>query len=440
MINLVKKFILFLGDWGLFYFSLFITLLARRIPENWGKLLAPFSVVFVFWTLIFYGSQLYELKPRDSKLNLAEKILKASVINLFLSASFFYIIPYFHISSLRVAPKTILILVLLISSILVFLWREIFWQTFQGIKARKKTIIVGRNKKNEKLLQEILQKDPNGLGSLVFIKGRPEEFRNISSEKFATLVVNGSLDEYQNILRFIPEDILWKSDILSFSEFYEAKVKKIPLGIINHEWLVKNISGQEKEFYNFLKQVLDILLALSLALFFIPPAIAIFLLILICDRQSPIFRQKRVGKNGRVFSIFKFRTMKGRTKEGTPYWTTKADKRITKLGKVLRLSHLDEIPQIINILKGDMSFVGPRPERPELVKSIQKETPFYRLRHLIKPGLTGWAQINYFYADSIKQSLEKLQYDLYYLKNRTLVFDLIILVKTLGIVLGTEGR
>jgi lipopolysaccharide/colanic/teichoic acid biosynthesis glycosyltransferase len=161
---------------------------------------------------------------------------------------------------------------------------------------------------------------------------------------------------------------------------------------------------------------------------------------LIGNRGKLFYTQERVGKNGEVFSIYKYRTMvKNAEKDGAVFTTTN-DSRITPFGKFLRKSRLDEFPQFINILKGDMAIIGPRPERPIFVKEIAEIMPFYETRHVVKPGLTGWAQVNYSYGDSMKDSLVKLQYDLYYIKHRSIFLDINIIIKTLSTVLFYRGQ
>ena len=173
------------------------------------------------------------------------------------------------------------------------------------------------------------------------------------------------------------------------------------------------------------------------ALLFLP-LVAIALLL-----ESPgslFYAQQRVGKNGKVFTLWKFRSMVPNAEENGAAWAQKNDPRVTKAGNILRKTFIDELPQAINILKGDMSLVGPRPERPEFVQSLSEEIPFYQIRHLVKPGITGWAQVNSPYGNSTQGALEKLQYDLYYLKNRSLMLDLDILLKTVNVVFkgGTQ--
>ena len=158
------------------------------------------------------------------------------------------------------------------------------------------------------------------------------------------------------------------------------------------------------------------------------------------DSPGPVFyTQKRVGKDGEIFTIYKFRSMQYRAEEHGARWAEKKDPRVTRAGKLLRLTHIDELPQIWNIFKGEMSLVGPRPERPEFVELLEKELPYYFVRHTIKPGLTGWAQINYQYGASVEDAHNKLEYDLYYVKNMSLFLDLKILLRTIGVVLLKEG-
>jgi lipopolysaccharide/colanic/teichoic acid biosynthesis glycosyltransferase len=155
---------------------------------------------------------------------------------------------------------------------------------------------------------------------------------------------------------------------------------------------------------------------------------------------SVFYRQRRVGQGGRLFYLLKFRTMSPDAEPNGPRWAQVHDDRITRVGRILRRLHLDEAPQALNILRGDLSFMGPRPERPEFVMQLERQIPFYRARHAVRPGVTGWAQVNYDYGASVEDALTKLQYDLYYIKHQSLWLDLLILAKTLGLILTMRGR
>ncbi|MFA4827508.1 MAG: sugar transferase, partial [Candidatus Shapirobacteria bacterium] len=172
---------------------------------------------------------------------------------------------------------------------------------------------------------------------------------------------------------------------------------------------------------------------LSLVLFsvILPISLIIFLLIKLTSKGPAIYKQIRTGKKENEFILYKFRTMYLDAEKHGPQWSRENDARITPVGKILRYTHLDELPQLINIIKGDISFVGPRPERPEFVAILKEKIPYYEIRHLVEPGVTGWAQINYRYGSSIEDAYEKLQYDIYYLKNRSFVLDFLIVLKTI---------
>ncbi len=190
----------------------------------------------------------------------------------------------------------------------------------------------------------------------------------------------------------------------------------------------------------FLKRTYDILLSL-VGLVVVAPFFLIIALLIKLESKGPIFfKQTRVGKNERLFSIYKFRSMYDEAEKKTgPIMSFKNDHRVTRVGKVLRKTRLDELPQLWNVLKGDMSFVGPRPERPMFVERFRKQIPFYAQRFQLRPGITGWAQIRCSYASTIEETLEKLRFDLYYLKNFSLLFDITIILRTIKVVLFARG-
>ena len=224
------------------------------------------------------------------------------------------------------------------------------------------------------------------------------------------------------IYRLLPLEI----KIMDLSRFYETIFQKVPLEEIKESWFIEEIT-LGRRFYDMFKRTIDLTLSLILNIILLPIIIIIALLVKISSEGSVIYKQERIGKNNRPFILYKFRTMK--IDETGPLWTDKNDPRLTFFGKIIRWTHLDELPQLFNILKGDISFIGPRPERTELT-DLYKKLPYYEIRHTIKPGLTGWAQVNYKPSASLKEAREKLQYDFYYIKNRSLILDLLILLKT----------
>ena len=219
------------------------------------------------------------------------------------------------------------------------------------------------------------------------------------------------------------------------STFYEIFFKEIPISATSEIWFLENFHSSQKYLYDYLKRLIDIVFAFVfglISLIFYP---FIILGILISSPGPIFYRQKRVGKDGKEFILTKFRTMIVGAEKNGPVWSSKNDPRVTAFGRFLRASHFDELPQLWNILKGEMSLVGPRPERPEFVKELNEKISHYHLRHLVKPGLTGWAQINYPYGASVEDALKKLHFDLYYIKNRSLFLDISIILKTINIFL-----
>ena len=230
----------------------------------------------------------------------------------------------------------------------------------------------------------------------------------------------------------------WISD---FSSFMERETGQVELQSLDPSWLIfsEGFSAQHR-IERLIKRVFDVI-ASSILLAFAIPVCAIAALAIRIEDGGPIFyRQQRVGLHGRSFMLLKFRSMKvDAESDGIARWASAGDQRVTKVGTLIRKTRIDEIPQVINVLKGEMSFVGPRPERPLIVDELGQSIPFYRYRHMVKPGITGWAQINYPYGASIEDAYQKLKFDLYYIKNYSLVLDFLILIQTIRVVLWPQG-
>ncbi len=222
---------------------------------------------------------------------------------------------------------------------------------------------------------------------------------------------------------------------------YEKYIRKIWLAGIHPAWLIYSARFKPSRLYLGSKRILDLIIATALAIV-TAPIVAIVSIAIKLDSPGPIlFRQKRVGLNGAIFYVWKFRTMYHNAERTTgPVWATDGDRRITAVGKILRSYRIDEIPQILNVFHGEMSCIGPRPERPNFVAMLKDKIDYYSLRHCVKPGITGWAQVMQPYGASIEDAYVKLEYDLYYLKHMSLAVDLKILLKTLPVVLGGGGR
>ena len=229
-------------------------------------------------------------------------------------------------------------------------------------------------------------------------------------------------------------------DVMEWATFYEKNTNKIDIMNINPSHLILGDGFQRNRLTVVVKGAMDRVLAFLGLLFFLPVGLVIALLIRL-ESPGPVFySQERVGLNGRSFRILKFRSMVADAEKGlAPQWASQNDPRITRIGAFLRKTRLDEVPQLINILKGEMSFVGPRPERPFFVAELEKSIPFYQLRHVTKPGLSGWAQIRYRYGATVEDAAKKLEYDLYYIKNLSIFLDLMIFLETIQVILFGKG-
>ena len=228
--------------------------------------------------------------------------------------------------------------------------------------------------------------------------------------------------------------------VLDMSSHFERMLGQIRLDALRAGWLIFGGGFRQGAARTAMKRVFDVVAAIILLILFSPLMLVTAVLIVLEDGFPILYRQERVGLNGRLFDVIKFRSMrKDAEKDGTPRWATKNDDRVTRVGRVIRKLRIDELPQLFSVLSGTMSMVGPRPERAFFVDQLTKEIPFYAVRHSVKPGVTGWAQVRYQYGASVEDAAQKLQYDLYYVKNHTLLLDLVILFETVGVVVSGKG-
>ena len=228
--------------------------------------------------------------------------------------------------------------------------------------------------------------------------------------------------------------------VLDLSSFFERTQGQIRIDSLRASWLIYGDGFRQGWGRTLVKRCFDLVASVALLVLALPVMLVTALLIMLEDRGPVFYRQERVGLNGRVFRVTKFRSMgQDAEMDGKPRWATANDDRTTRVGRVIRKLRIDELPQLFNVLAGDMSLVGPRPERPYFVDQLSQEIPFYSVRHCVKPGVTGWAQVRYQYGSSREDAVQKLQYDLYYVKNHTLILDTLVLFETVRVVLTGEG-
>jgi len=451
LISSFRKLILAVGDFALLYLALFLVLTVRYgdnfDSSMWSEHMRLFLPVFAVWILIFYLFNLYEGKSAKNSHRFYLNSAKAIFTAVILTVIFLYLAITSSLTP-QIAPKTNLVLTATFYSMFFFAWRSACNLLFRSNRFLNNTIFIGVNKEAQDIIN-ILSEHPQ-LGYKIIKVFDYNDVLNIDIFKIAqelninTVVHSNqhqSESEKQIISKMLYNLIPLGVSIVELPKFYAEITKKIPISIIGETWFLENLIETEKKPYETGKRTLDILLAILLAAVFLLFAPLIVLAIRIDSRGGAFYTQTRVGKNGKVFSLLKFRTMVKNAEAHGAQWTSTGDTRVTRVGGFLRKSRIDELPQLWNVIKGDMSFAGPRPERPEFVGTLEKAIPYYQMRHLVRPGLTGWAQINQPHGGaSVEDSLEKLQYDLYYIKNRDLILDLDVMLKTIPVVLKREGH
>jgi len=316
-----------------------------------------------------------------------------------------------------------------------------------GVVEKERVIFVGENDYTQDLLESV-KKD----GQYIFaaslnntdMKALGKEIVEMyKTKKFDVLVdftdkLLGDPKLTGKLLQYKLEGLQY----YNYLEFYETYENKLPISHLSPKWFLEN-TGFEIYHNNFnlkAKRLLDLLFAMLIGIF-AAPVIILAAIIVKLESKGPIFFiQERIGEGNKKFNIVKFRSMTTDAEKDGPQWASKNDNRVTKFGKIMRATRIDELPQLWNVLRGEMSFVGPRPEREFFIQQLEKEIPYYNLRHTVKPGLTGWAQVMYPYGASVEDAYRKLQYDLYYIKHHSIPFDVKVLLKTVTIVIFGKGR
>jgi len=440
--------VLLAGDTAVFLISLYLTLGLRYLAlpplELLRLFIVPFLFLFAAWIAIFFLAGLYGRHTRLFRTRLMASILYTQILNVIIAALFFFFIPVFGI-----APKTILFLYLLISSVLIVLWRV---SLFPRIPAgRKMKGILMASGPDALALAEEIKHDgryPFTLDSaLDTARATPVEvirgaLRAMENDDVAFLIVDFS-DKGVAASFPIMYDAAFRKRrfaLVDAVELYQEMFERVPLSLLRYEWILENVSSSRV--YDGLKRAIDAIAALTLgaASLLVYPFVALAIKL---DDGGPLFiMQTRVGRFQQPIRIIKFRTMSGND-EGNYGRGGVSSLTVTRVGKWLRLLRIDELPQLWNVLTGDLSIVGPRPELPALAAVYNARIPYYSARYLVAPGLSGWAQLKHdrdpHHGADIEETRTKLSYDLYYLKHRSLLLDLYILLQTFRIVFTARG-
>lgn len=433
--------LLLLGDAFLFIVSLWLALFLRygHSPDRdvFFAHLAPFSLLFVVWILVFFITGLYDKQSVILKSKLPIYLLQGQAVNSIIAVIFFYFIPWFGIS-----PKTTLFVYLVISLLLIIWWR-VYGYFLIVPKVIERAILIGEGEEVGELRREI-ESNPryniNIISSIDLDRASRENVMREIEESGATIVaIDFHNERASKVLPNLYNLIFSRVRFMDIDALYEEIFERVPLSLVRHTWFLQNVSTSPKVIYDALKRAMDISIATILGLisFLLYPFVALAIKL---EDGGPVFIvQERVGQDERLVKIYKFRSMS----RNEMNLSKAADNNITNVGKFLRKTRIDELPQLWNVIVGDLSLIGPRPELPSGVNLYKQEIPYYGIRHLIKPGLSGWAQLYHenhpHHGEAVRETREKLSYDLFYIKNRSFLLDLTIALKTIREIISRHG-
>ncbi|MFB6181989.1 MAG: sugar transferase [Candidatus Magasanikbacteria bacterium] len=454
-----KKIYLIVQDLAGFYIGLWLGLALRHfsIPTSseYFRHLPLFSIIFMIWVVINYINELYDLNSEPESIDFYRKIWESAVFSLIVGIVFFYLLPFKNIT-----PKTILLLVTICGYLIANLFQVFSFKFIFPNTSSQNLLFVGATKEVEELIG-ILGDDHffYNVKSIITKKNNTEELpREIKKHKDVSKVKKIIKDEDIDQVILAPHlkgekqsveklyEILYLPvKIKDLNTFYEEITGRVPPSTFKEAWFLDHMRNLQEPSKLWIRRIIDIAFALFLGVItlILFPIIALAIKL---ESEGPILiSQDRVGKENTVFTMYKFRSMYALSEEGLaetdgPQFTKKDDDRVTKVGNLLRKTRLDELPQVWNLLKGDLTLIGPRPERPEISQKLEQKMPYYPLRHIIKPGITSWAVLHQNYTDTLEKSLQKLQYDLFYIKNRSFLLDLSIALRTVNVVVRMMGQ
>jgi sugar transferase (PEP-CTERM system associated) len=409
------------------------------------------ALVTVVCQLCLYYNDFYDLTLVHSNRELIVRLLQAAGAASIVLAALYFILPALMIGNgIFVSALGVFLLAILG-------WRLAFNYISGSMKLQERVLFVGTGETARRVARQILDQhefayriigfiddDASRVGERIVnpaIVGTPADIERLCAEHHIDRIVVG----LSNRRGKLPVQELLRAKMAGIrvedaTTTYERVTGKILIDDLRPSWLIFSDGFRVSRATRLMKRTIDLTLSGVLAALALPFMLLTALLVFIEDGRPILYQQERVGENGRTFILSKFRSMKkDAEKGGKPIWAKAGDDRVTRIGRFIRKTRLDELPQIYNVLRGDMSFVGPRPERPFFVEQLAKEIPFYQQRHTVKPGITGWAQVKYRYGSSLEDATEKLRYDLYYIKHLSVFFDLTIVFDTVKVVLFRKG-
>lgn len=445
-LNRQEALFLFIGDIVIFISALWLTLFIRytSVPKAlFNSHIFAFAPLIILWLAIFFIAGLYERHTMLLQNRLPSIILRTQIVNGFVAIAFFYFWP-----NLDIAPKTVLFIYFVVSSVAAVIWR-VYGYRLMSSKHKENAMLIGAVDELRELEAEV---NHNNLYPIRFVSsidfddvGKTDVSKNIvervSGDKISVIAIDIDNEKVKPILPNLYNLVFSNVRFISLHKLYEGIFKRIPVSLLRYNWFLENISNRRKPLFDFFKRLMDIIFSLvvgAVSLIFYP---FVILAIKLDDGGAIFSVQERVGKDNKIIKVYKFRTMTIANDGGE--WNDKIENKITRTGAFLRRTRIDELPQLLNVLKGDLSLIGPRPEFSRAVLHYQNQIPFYAVRHLIKPGLSGWAQIfgeHPHHGIGTDETMNKLSYDLYYINNRSYFLDLEIALKTIRILLSFKGK
>ena len=452
-----RKALFVLGEGILIFLAVYLTAFLIHDPRQ--DLMEIFKHIWVKVLLVsfvaqvsLYFNDLYEFKTDDQVIDLGSRLIQSVGITSIVLAAIYFIWPRLIIGRWIFFLSLIFLLFFLVS------WRFLYSVVIRKKLLTEKAIIVGFGGLAKDILHEIhtsrdlsydieclISNKPDGQNSdgpshIPILTGFDRICETARANDVQSIIV--ALDEKRGIfpVRELLDCKMRGISIIDGESFYERITGKLIVEKINPSWLIFSDGFIKSGTSRFVKRTMGFALSFAMLLFLLPLMALVAFLIRLESKGPAIFSQERVGEFGEPFTLYKFRSMRpDAEKESGPVWAEEDDPRITKVGKIIRKLRIDELPQLWNVLRGDMSFVGPRPERRFFVEQLKRSVPYYNERFAVKPGITGWAQVLYPYGASEEDALEKLKYDLYYIKNMTMMMDLAIIFQTVKIVLLGRG-
>ena len=411
-------------------------------------------IVLVCQVCLHY-TDLYDLHTIQTRGDLVTRLMRAIGATSLILGIAYWLFP------LLVVEQGVFLLTAALAIFMVMLWRSAFDVITSRLMPRERLLLVGTSPAAIVLARELFERrqeigveivgfvdpDPTRVGAPVInpgVVGTIDDIPGLTSRMRVDRVVVSLSDQRGKLPMDQLLDVRLRSGVLfdHLASVYEEYTGKIALENLRPSWLVFSTGFRKSSLLMFMKRAFDLCAAVCGLILSLPLTIVSALVLKLESPRDPVlYHQERVGLNGEIFTIHKFRTMRSDAEAATgPVWSAgDHDPRITRVGRFMRKTRLDEIPQLWNVLRGDMSLIGPRPERPAFVEQLTQQIPFYGQRHVVKPGVTGWAQVRYSYGASVEDAIEKMQYDLYYVKHMSLMFDLMIALETIKTVVLRRG-